>query len=74
MTKSAMICTRIEPELKQAAESVFKSLGLSASQAIAVFYRQSVLQNGLPFEVRLPLKEAAAGVLPDRTDGDTDCC
>ena len=57
MTKSSMIRARIEPELKEEVESVFKKLGLSTTEAISLFYTQVKLQQGLPFEVKIPNKE-----------------
>jgi DNA-damage-inducible protein J len=54
MSKSAMVRARIDPDLKQKAEKVFRRLGLSATQAIAVFYRQVELRKGLPFSVAIP--------------------
>ena len=54
MPKTAVISARIEPELKQGAEEVFRELGLTASQAITLFYRQVELERGLPFAVRVP--------------------
>jgi len=54
MAKSTAISARINPELKQNVEQIFHELGLSASQAITLFYRQVELQQGLPFEVKLP--------------------
>lgn len=40
MTKSAMIRARVDPTLKQEAENIFEALGLSATQAITLFYQQ----------------------------------
>ena len=54
MSKTAVISTRIDPDLKHNAEQVFKDLGLTVSQAITLFYRQVDLQRGLPFSVRIP--------------------
>ena len=54
MRKSAMVRARIEPHLKKSAEKVFDELGLSATQAIRLFYRQVELRNGLPFGVVVP--------------------
>ena len=56
MAKTAVISARIDPELKQNAESIFKELGLTTAQAITLFYRQVDLQHGLPFSVKLPNK------------------
>jgi DNA-damage-inducible protein J len=54
MTKSAMIRARVDPTLKEEVETVFNQLGLSATQAITLFYHQVKLSQGIPFEIRLP--------------------
>ncbi|MBN1315854.1 MAG: type II toxin-antitoxin system RelB/DinJ family antitoxin [Anaerolineales bacterium] len=56
MPKTAVISARIDPEIKQGAEKVFRELGLTASQAITLFYKQVELERGLPFAVRKPNK------------------
>jgi len=54
MPKTEMIRARVEPELKHEAEEVFATLGLSATQAITLFYKQVSLHHGLPFDVKIP--------------------
>lgn len=54
MAKSATIRAQVEPELKQAAESVFHQLGISATQAITLFYQQVQQDGSLPFEASIP--------------------
>ena len=54
MSKSAMIRARLEPELKENAETVLRRLGLNATQAITMFYKQVELRDGLPFDVVMP--------------------
>lgn len=54
MAKSANLYARIEPELKEQAEMILAALGIPSSSAITMFYKQIVLNNGLPFEVKLP--------------------
>jgi DNA-damage-inducible protein J len=68
MGKTAYLNARIDPELKTKAEKVLAGVGVSASQAITMFYRQVVLRRGIPFDVCIPnaetvaaLKEADAG-------------
>ena len=56
-TKSANLYARIEPDLKEQAESILNSLGIPASNAITMFYKQIVLQRGIPFSVKLPSYE-----------------
>lgn len=53
-TKSANLYARIEPEVKEQAESILSTLGIPASNAINMFYKQIILQKGLPFEVKIP--------------------
>ena len=53
-TKSANLYARIEPDVKEKAESILSTLGISASSAINMFYKQIILQRGLPFEVKIP--------------------
>jgi DNA-damage-inducible protein J len=53
MARTAMIRARTEAELKSDVEGIFKELGLSATEAINLFYRQVRLKKGLPFEVRM---------------------
>ena len=69
MAKTEMIRARVDAKLKAQAEGVLNKLGLNASEAIRMFYRQVALQKGLPFEVKLPnaetrkaLREADAGL------------
>ena len=54
MAKSANLYARIEPEVKEQAEAILNALGISASNAITMFYKQIILKKGIPFDVRLP--------------------
>lgn len=54
MSKSANLYVRIEPEIKEQAEKILSTLGIPASNAINIFYKQIILQRGLPFEVKIP--------------------
>jgi DNA-damage-inducible protein J len=54
MSKTATVRARIHPRLKQRAETVFRRLGLNATQAITLFYKQVELREGLPFVVAIP--------------------
>lgn len=57
MSKTEMIRARVEPDLKRKAEGVLKTLGISPTTAITLFYRQVTLHRGLPFPVRVPNAE-----------------
>ena len=54
MAKTANLYARIEPEVKEQAESILSALGIPASNAINMFYKQIILHRGLPFEVKMP--------------------
>jgi DNA-damage-inducible protein J len=57
MAKTAYLNARIDQNLKAEAETVFEKIGLTSSQAITLFYKQVALQQGLPFQVRVPNSE-----------------
>ncbi len=57
-TKSANLYARIEPEVKEDAERILSTLGISTSNAINMFYKQIILNKGLPFEVKIPSASA----------------
>ena len=68
MAKTETLRIRVEPSLKSSAEAILSALGLSASDAVTLFYKQVELNHGLPFEVKLPgpttrkaMKETLAG-------------
>jgi len=58
--KTSVIHARINPDIKTKAETILRQLGLTPTEAIRMFYSQIVLQNGLPFEVKIPNDLTAA--------------
>ena len=54
MAKTANLYARIEPDVKEQAEAILAALGIPASNAITMFYKQIILQRGIPFEMKLP--------------------
>ncbi len=52
--KTDIISMRVEPKLKKLAEKVLNSLGLTTTDAITIFLHKVVMEEGLPFEVRIP--------------------
>jgi DNA-damage-inducible protein J len=57
MAKTAMINARTERELKEEVTGILKTLGLSTTEAINIFFRQVKLRKGLPFPVEIPNDE-----------------
>lgn len=52
--KSANVVARVEPDIKEKAEAIFETLGIPASTAINMFYRQVILWDGMPFRLSIP--------------------
>jgi len=72
--KTETIRARVEPALKHEAEAILKALGLSATDAITMFYRQVTLRRGLPFDVRLPNAETVEALEQAETgEGLVEC-
>lgn len=44
---------RMDRNVKEQSQKLFKSLGMDMTTAINIFLRQSLLHNGLPFDVNL---------------------
>ena len=54
MAKTANINVRIEPEVKQRAENLFNSFGISVTDAINIFLHKSIMEGGFPFIIKQP--------------------
>lgn len=68
--KSSNVAARVEPEIKEQAEAILASLGISASNGINMFYRQIILWRGLPFRPSLPASKPLS--LDEMTKGEFD--
>ena len=54
MGRTATINIRTDPATKIDAEQLFAEFGITLSDAINIFLRKSIMEGGLPFEVRQP--------------------
>ena len=73
MSKTANLYVRMEPDVKEKAEAILSELGMSASSAVLLFYKQIILQRGLPFDVKLPaLPLAADEMTAEELDGELE--
>lgn len=50
---SSLIQVRIDENIKEEAEEIFNSLGLSMSEAVRLFLKRAVIEQGLPFSMNL---------------------
>ena len=51
MAKEATLQVRMDAELKEKVERLYRSMGTSFAEAVRVFASQSLAENGLPFQV-----------------------
>ena len=58
MAKTANINLRIEPQVKQDAEALFSSFGISVTDAINIFLHHSIMEQRIPFEIKRELPNA----------------
>lgn len=54
MAKTASLNIRIDPETKARAEELFGAFGITVTDAVNMFLRQSLMVGGLPFALRQP--------------------
>ncbi len=59
MKKTDYLNVRIDTETKDKAEEILKNFNLRISDAVNLFLRQIVLEEGIPFEIKLPQYEKA---------------
>ena len=52
--KTANVSVRVEPSIKEEAESVLDRLGISSSTVINMLYRQIIMLQGIPFQATIP--------------------
>ncbi len=62
MSKTATIQTRIEPGIKTEVEKVLKTIGLTTSEAIGIFFRRIIMEQGLPFPVKITNPETIKAI------------
>ena len=65
--KTATARALINPEVKKEAESILKEIGLSVSNSVELFYRQVVVQRGLPFELQVPNEKTMKAIRNSRS-------
>ncbi|MBQ6551668.1 MAG: type II toxin-antitoxin system RelB/DinJ family antitoxin [Lachnospiraceae bacterium] len=70
MANTTAVYARIDTTLKDNAENILAKLGITPSSAIQMLYSQIVLQQGMPFELRLPARRPTA--IGDMSKGELD--
>ncbi len=53
-TKTANVNVRIQENIKQQAEQILETIGVSRATAIDMYYRQIIFNKGIPFSLTIP--------------------
>ena len=54
MAKNAVINIRTDADTKREIEDLYAAFGISVSDAVNIFFRQSLMRKGLPFAMQMP--------------------
>ncbi len=54
MAKTSSIHVRVEPEVKEQVEKILVTLGMTSAEAINIYLKQIILNNGIPFQIKAP--------------------
>ena len=53
----ATVKARVDENVKKEAETLFKKMGLNMSTAMNLFLKKCILEQGIPFELKVPNEE-----------------
>ena len=53
----ATVTARVDENVKKEAETLFKKIGLNMSTAMNLFLKKCILEQGIPFELKVPNEE-----------------
>ncbi len=62
MTAKVRTNVYLDAEMKAKAQEIFKTYGIGLSDAFNMFLSQSVLERGIPFEIKIPSKETIQAI------------
>ncbi len=57
---SSVLQVRVDEGLRSQAAAIYENLGIDLQTAVRIFLRRSVIENGLPFGMTLPVKKNPA--------------
>lgn len=64
-TKTANVLARVEPDVKEQAESIMSQLGVPASVVINMLYKQIIMTKSIPFTLTMPKAPIARDEMSD---------
>ena len=79
MAKESTLQVRMDSELKENVEALYKAMGSSFAEAVRIFAMQSLAERALPFRVHIPTNaKRELGIangkyqIPDDIDADNE--
>ena len=63
--QNTSITIRTDKEIKDKVKNLYSALGMDLTTAVNIFFRQSLLHNGMPFAVTLAAIKEAEQMLHD---------
>lgn len=60
--ESTNLNIRTDKAVKAAAEKIFEELGMNMTTAVNIFLRQTIRENGIPFELKLSVPNETTAV------------
>lgn len=63
MAKSATLNIRTDPMVKAQAEAIYQRFGITLTDAVNIFLRKSIMDGGLPFDMRQPNAETFSAIM-----------
>ena len=71
MPKDATVRARVDGRVKTRAEKILRRVGVSTSDAVNLLLHQIILNDGLPFDVRIPNQASREALEEIRAGGGT---
>lgn len=53
MAKTSNLNMRIDPNVKEQAEQIFSTLGITVTDAVNMFLHQAIIYGGIPFNLKV---------------------
>lgn len=80
MAKEATLQVRMDEDLKEQVEALYKAMGSSFAEAVRIFAKQSVAEKAMPFRVCIPEYRTKRNIglangkyiIPENIDVDND--
>jgi len=69
---TATVKAKVDADLKAQSETILRSLGLDMTGAIRIFLAQVVMQDGLPFEVKMQPNARTLSAIADSYSGKVE--